>query len=367
MSNSLVYLWLDNEQNIRFKIKIVQDVLLDSVDILSLSEYNTWNFDGSSTGQAIYQSDSSNSINSSSKNTEIILKVKTVFPNPLADFACKNNYLCLCETFHPDLTPTASNTRFLAQKIFKTFKKSKPWFGMEQEYFIYPNIPYNVHNFNSSTSFPLGFTPEGQQLNNFSQGPFYCGLGADRAYGRKISEKHLKACVQAKLTISGTNQEVAPGQWEYQIGPVKGIKAGDQMIIARYLLLKIAEEENCLINFQPKPLEGWNGSGCHVNFSTIETRKGPYQVIEKMVEKLAEKHSEHMQYYGKGNELRMSGKYETSDFKKFCSGVGDRSASVRIPTKTYLDKKGYFEDRRPAANADMYRVTSLLCQTCLNN
>ena len=51
-----------------------------------------------------------------------------------------------------------------------------------------------------------------------------CALS--RSYGRAISEAHYKACLFSGLEISGTNAEVMPGQWEYQIGPCTGIDAG---------------------------------------------------------------------------------------------------------------------------------------------
>jgi glutamine synthetase len=43
-----------------------------------------------------------------------------------------------------------------------------------------------------------------------------------------------------------------------------------------------------------------------------------------------------------------------------------RKASVRIPQTTKDDGKGYYEDRRPAANCDPYVVASLVFSaTCL--
>lgn len=42
------------------------------------------------------------------------------------------------------------------------------------------------------------------------QGPFYCGVGDESAYGRPLAEDHLDACVECGLTISGINAEVRP-------------------------------------------------------------------------------------------------------------------------------------------------------------
>ncbi|MCA1732572.1 MAG: glutamine synthetase, partial [Acidobacteria bacterium] len=44
-------------------------------------------------------------------------------------------------------------------------------------------------------------------------------------------------------------------------------------------------------------------------------------------------------------------------------GVSDRGASIRIPMLTARNGKGYFEDRRPAANMDPYEVCAILIET----
>jgi len=43
-------------------------------------------------------------------------------------------------------------------------------------------------------------------------GPYYCGVGADKAYGRDIVEAHYRACLYAGVKIGGTNAEVMPAQ-----------------------------------------------------------------------------------------------------------------------------------------------------------
>ena len=62
------------------------------------------------------------------------------------------------------------------------------------------------------------------------------------------------------------NAEVAPCQWEYQIGPCEGISAGDQIWISRWIMERLSEKYNVFINWEPKPVKGINGSGCHTNY-----------------------------------------------------------------------------------------------------
>ena len=83
----------------------------------------------------------------------------------------------------------------------------------------------------------------------------------ENAFGRQVAEEHLAACIKAGIKISGINAEVAPGQWEFQIGPAEGIEAGDHLWVARYLLERISEKHNVSISYDPNPIAGdWNGS-----------------------------------------------------------------------------------------------------------
>lgn len=59
----------------------------------------------------------------------------------------------------------------------------------------------------------------------------------------------------------------------------------------------------------------------------------------------------------------MTGLHETCSINEFKYGVADRGASIRIPRETFLNKRGYMEDRRPAANCDPYKVTGRMLRT----
>ena len=128
-----------------------------------------------------------------------------------------------------------------------------------------------IGTMNKFTTWPLGWPSNGYPG---PQGPYYCSVGAGNCFGRIISEAHYRACLYAGLKIGGTNAEVTPGQWEYQIGPCKGISVGDDMYMSRYLLHRIAEDYGVDISFAPKLFPDWNGAGCHANFSTRLSRSG---------------------------------------------------------------------------------------------
>jgi UDP-N-acetylglucosamine pyrophosphorylase len=156
-----------------------------------------------------------------------------------------------------------------------------------------------------------------------------------------------------------------PGQWEFQVGPCRGIEMGDHLVMSRYIMLRITESHNCVCSFSPKPKEGdWNGAGCHTNFSITPMRsEGGYECILKVCEAFGKKAAEHIKEYGEGNDKRLTGKHETCSINQFKYGVADRGASIRIPRDAEKNGRGYMEDRRPAANCDPYKVTGRIVMT----
>lgn len=322
------YIWLDGylpEPNLRSKTKILD---LEDYDG-ELKPIPEWAFDGSSTQQA------------EGHSSDCLLKPVSVYK----DTGRKNAYMVMCEVLNADGTPHISNHRHVLPD------GDDYWFGFEQEYTFVNN------------GRPLGF-PE----NGFPppQGKYYCAVGSGNITGRKIVEEHLDLCLDAGLEVTGINAEVMLGQWEFQVFGKGAKKASDDLWIARYLLHRVAEEHHINIEFAPKPVKGdWNGSGMHTNFSNGMMReKGGESFFKNIFEHMGTVHQEHIQVYGSDNHERLTGLHETQAIDKFTYGVSDRGASIRIPISTVLNKwKGYAEDRRPASNADPYKITDIIIRS----
>jgi glutamine synthetase len=353
MSNiKLEYIWLDgsNPQQLRSKTKIASEI-----NSMNPSDYSIWSFDGSSTLQA--QS-------GKGKNTDCLLKPVFVTYDP---FRKGLNKLVFCEVLNPDGTAhETNNRRTLAQKVNELDinsgdKLELPWFGWEQEYTLThkPMIPFGI-----GEGIPLGFTLDPNSIPR-PQGDYYCGIGSDNVVGRDIVEEHMNMCMEIGLDISGINAEVLLGQWEYQIGPVTALEGSDQLWVSRYLLQRVAEKYNVKVSLHPKPLKGdWNGTGCHVNFSTKQMREeGGLDIIKETMAKLEKYQKEHISVYGLHNDQRLTGAHETSSINDFSYGFSTRDTSIRIPAQAIVEGKGYFEDRRPASNCDPYQVSLRMLET----
>lgn len=339
------YIWLDGTKPVcqmRSKSRVV---FLPENPVLE--DFPGWNFDGSSTNQSI------------TSKSDCILKPVNFFRDPFQD---GDNYLLLCEVFDDQNKEHVTNTRAaLRAALAKGGEALKSWIGFEQEYTIFDGYK------------PIGWPEDGYPA---PQGPYYCSVGSDKIFGRDISIDHAKACMEAGVLLYGTNAEVMPGQWEFQVGyrgdpeeDVDTLSVCDHAWVARWLLHRVAEDYGVTISFDNKPVKGdWNGSGMHTNFSTAQMRDKATgrKAIDNAIESLSKTHKEHIAVYGDKLEERLTGLHETSSIEKFSSGNSNRSSSIRIPVSVAINGYGYIEDRRPGANADPYLVAAKIIESLLS-
>ena len=326
MKHKVEYIWLDGykpEPNLRSKTKIV-----DGAGGLKLEDLPEWGFDGSSTQQA------------EGHFSDCLLKPVKLVKDPQRI----NGWIAMCEVLNPDGTSHESNTRYLLED------NSDNWYGFEQEYTFVAD------------GRPVGFPKDGYPA---PQGQYYCGVGGGLVTGRDVVEEHLDVCLAAGLDITGINAEVMLGQWEFQVMGKGNKEACDQLWIARYFLHRISEEQGFKVEFHPKPMVGdWNGSGLHTNFSTKEMREvGGKELFDNIFSVFERNHIKHIANYGSSNEMRLTGRHETQSIDKFSWGVSDRGSSIRVPQATAKEWIGYLEDRRPASNADPYRIVRVIEQS----
>ncbi len=345
MKYLLEYIWIDGNSNLRSKNRLMDFPNGHSISITNLP---IWNFDGSSTNQA------------ETADSERFLKPVYICNNPFTKDS--PGLLVMCAVYNDfQLTiPAVNNNYEAARAIFDKHSDTDPWFGFEQEFFLFQRDGTNTKK----------VPPHLEHIEYIEdcnpQGQYYCSIGSENAFGRELINTFIEHCVLAELGLYGTNAEVAPGQWEFQIGTVRGIAAAHELWIARYILIRLAERYDMCVSFHPKPYQHINGSGCHTNFSNKLTRaNGGFEAMKQMFSILEATHKEHIHNYGSHNSLRLTGIHETSSMERFTWSVAGRHTSVRVGREVAMNGSGYFEDRRPASNCDPYLVSSLLVKNTI--
>jgi glutamine synthetase len=313
-----MYIWTDAAGRFRSKMRFIA------------GPATTWNYDGSSTGQA------------TTEDSEIRL-------TPLCSYADRTDAYpvtyVLCGTYRGSV-PTAQNTAHALMDLdsLSSLESSRLRMAFEQEFFVY----------DAKTGAPYRAT----EWAGKEQGEFYCSVGAGgNGFIEPLVREVFDRAASLGVCVTGYNLEVAPAQGEIQVDNY-GIRAAHDLMMLRYLLWDTLGRHGLYPVFDPKPLGAvWNGSGLHTNVSTSVTM-GPSGSVEiqRILDKLAAIHTLWMPSLGDGNAARLTGHHETSSMERFTWGTGSRAASVRLPTDA---SAGYFEDRRPAANADPYVILRL--------
>ena len=338
------YIWIDGTMptaGLRAKTKVLTDPSIPlstsftNVDDIPVSFFPVWNADGSSTNQA------------EGDDSDIVLQPVRAIRDPYRT----GHYLVLCEVMKGNGDRHSTNFRAELRAVLDGGAAAEDaYFGFEQEY-----------TYLNQDGTPFGFPSNGAPP---PQGPYYCAVGTNNIHGRSSYEDFLQVCVEAGVSITGTNWEVMPGQAEVQVFG-DSLKSTDHVWFARWLLHRSAEKYSICISLDAKPAKGdWNGAGMHTNFSTQKMRDpNGIEEIYKACDLIGSKIDEHLAVYGDGYEERLTGAHETCSYKDFKYGTSDRTASIRIPQNVAADGRGYLEDRRPNANADPYRVASRMLMT----
>lgn len=373
----MTYVWQCHDGVFRSKTRMSYDKPNDTQNDTDNSSLHipipSWSYDGSSTGDAYPTLE----VDREHYMTECILKPAKCYK----DNAWPNRYIVWCINYRMRKMQYILNgeTSIYYRKepinvemnnIINDYAKYgdsyyyNPQFGFEQEFFI----------IDPATNQPP-YSDNGSPNNQL----YYCGSNSYTATLEQILKNTAQRLIELGITVHGYNMEVEPGQGEIQVFG-NGIDACHDLMMTRYILTCVCADEGYDISFANNVLgEGFNGSGCHTNFSTSETRvsqptilcktPGMYAITKYLtfMENYSKTHAmnetDFEKVFGKYVCKRLTGKNETSDWKQFTWSVGDRHTSVRVPFGVSNQGHGYIEDRRPGANVNPYAIVSHLLNT----
>lgn len=219
------------------------------------------------------------------------------------------------DIFTPKGEHFEGDSRYLLKKVLEKTKKFGQLFvGIELEFFLFENERE-----------PKLLDHEGY----FQEGKF--------GEIRKAAQIYLR---EMGIEIEHDHHEVAPSQHEIDIKFGDALTTSDSVILAKYILKRLARNLGIFASFMPKPITTINGSGMHTHLSLWRGNKNLFfKNKDDFLSDLAKKYIAGLIKYGKEIQLvlnqwvnsykRLIPGYEAPVYMAW--GRKNRSAYIRIP------------------------------------
>jgi glutamine synthetase len=238
------------------------------------------------------------------------------------------------------------DSRYILKRTLERTKKFGNLFvGPELEFFIFEN------------------KKEPKSLDH--GGYFYGGkLGEIR----KISQIYLQ---EMGIEAECDHHEAAPSQHEINLKYDHALKIADSIILAKYVIKRVARKQGFFVSFMPKPITEVNGSGMHLHLSLWKRDRNLFFKNKKQpLSNLAKKYLTGLIKYGRETQLvlnqwvnsykRLIPGYEAPVYLAW--GKKNRSAYIRVP-ETYLAKASTstrIEIRSPDPACNIYLTLAII-------
>lgn len=156
----------------------------------------------------------------------------------------------ICDVHNPDGEPFEGDPRYRLKRALDKAEKLGYIFnvGAECEFFI-----FHTDEFGRAT------TITHDTSGYFDLEPL--DIGGD------VRRQIVLALENMGFEIETSHHEVAPGQHEIDFKYSDALSAADHIMAFKFAVKSIAKKNNLFATFMPKPLEGVNGSGMHINMS----------------------------------------------------------------------------------------------------
>ena len=165
----------------------------------------------------------------------------------------------ICDVYMPDGTPFEGDPRYILKKAINKAEAMGYTMnvGPECEFFL-----FEVDNDGNPT---LKTNDKGSY---FDLGPIDLGENARRDMTLALEDMGFE--------IETSHHEVAAGQNEIDFKYADALVTADNVTTFKYVVKSIAQRHGLYATFMPKPLQGVNGSGMHVNISLIKDGKNAF-------------------------------------------------------------------------------------------
>lgn len=159
----------------------------------------------------------------------------------------------ICDIYLPDGRPFAGDPRYILKKVLQEAESLGYSFhvGPECEFFLF-RMDEEGH--------PTTKTQEAGSYFDIS--PLDMGENVRRDIVLNLED--MGFCVEA------SHHELAPGQHEIDLEYQEALKTADDIMTFRMAVKTIAKRHGFHATFMPKPREGVNGSGMHINMSLAD-------------------------------------------------------------------------------------------------
>lgn len=237
------------------------------------------------------------------------------------------------------------DTRNLLRNIIEKYKDLGVLkCGAELEFFIFENDKNPIH------------TDEG-------------GYFRGGAYGEIRKEAQL-ALNEMGIKTEFDHHEVAFSQHEIDLTYCDALEIADSIILAKYVIKKIARKFGKYASFMPKPIAQINGNGMHLHLSLWKNGKNLFfSKKEKGLSNIAKSYIAGLIKYGKeiqaglnqwiNSYKRLIPGYEAPTY--LCWGTKNRSAYIRVPEYQEKNENATrIEIRSPDPACNPYLAISLI-------
>ena len=228
----------------------------------------------------------------------------------------------ICDVYAPDHKPAPVDPRAVLKNNLKLLRTK----GME--YYIGAELEFYL------------FCRDGDKVLTLPHDRVgYFDLGGDLAL--KIRKQMCDRLEAFGIDIEAGHHEVGRGQHEIDLLYTTALKLADNVLTARMVIKKVAEENNLYATFMPKPIFGAAGNGMHIHQSIFKGKKNQFSNPKDSygLSKLAYNYLAGVLKYMKEisavtSPLVNSYKRLVSGFEApvyICWGRMNRSALVRVP------------------------------------